>query len=368
MKVGMDIYHAWHSDSGIARYIRGLVSSMVATTTANHFVLFANSFRERGPSWKPDFSNVSTCAVRCPRRVLQEFWHYVNWPSIETFTGPVDIFHGTHFVLPAARQAKCVLTVHDLTYLRHPDYYTHGRLNEYGYRKELPRALDRADAVIAVSHHTSNDLVELLGYPPSQIHVVHEGVDPHFFVSSQSEDLDRVKTKYHLDQPYLVFLVGTPEPRKNLLRTVKAARLGAPDIPLVIIGQQEEIRALLGNDLNGVRLLGSIPDSDLPWVLHGAEVALYPSLYEGFGLPALEALASGVPLITSNTSSLPEVVGDAAIIVNPGSEEEIAESIRGLLSNEDLRRDLTDRGRKRASQFTWDRAAHEVLELYEQLV
>jgi len=136
----------------------------------------------------------------------------------------------------------------------------------------------------------------------------------------------------------------------------------------VIIGQQEEIRTLLGNDLNGVRLLGSVPDSDLPWILHGAAVALYPSLYEGFGLPALEALASGVPLITSNTSSLPEVVGDAAIIVNPESEEEIAESIRGLLSNEDLRRDLTDRGRKRASQFTWDRAAHEVLELYEQLV
>lgn len=368
MIIGLDVYHAFHSNGGVARYIRGLVPPLVAGVSSNQFVFFSNSFRGERSSWIPNYPNARIVELGCPRQIIQGSWHYFDWPSIEMFTGSIDIFHGTHFVLPAVRRAKYVLTVHDLTYLRHPDYYSNGAMNEIGYRKDLPRALERADAVIAISDHTRQDLEELLGYPTSRIHVVHSGVDPHFFVSPNEEELGEIRRRYDLDRPYLIFLVGTPEPRKNLLRTVTAARRGAPHLPLAIIGPQQPIRTLLGNELDGVKLLGLVPDADLPMILHGAEIALYPSLYEGFGLPALEAMASGVPLITSNRSAMPEVVGNAAILVDPESEDEIAEVIRSLLDDEGRREELIRSGRIRAKEFSWDRTAIKVMQLYQQLV
>lgn len=367
MKIGLDVYHAFHSNGGVARYIRGLVPPLVSDSSSNQFVFFSNSFRSERTSWAPNYPNGRIVELGYPRQIIQGSWHYLNWPSIEMFTGSIDIFHGTHFVLPTVRRAKYVLTVHDLTYLRYPDYYSNSTMNEDGYRKDLPRALERADAVIAISDHTRRDLVELLGYPSSRIQVIHSGVEPHFFVSPSEEKLAETRERYDLDQPYLIFLVGTPEPRKNLLRTVAAARRGAPHLPLAIIGPQQSIRTLLRNELDGVKLLGLVPDGDLPLILHGAEIALYPSLYEGFGLPALEALASSVPLITSNRSALPEVVGNAAVLVDPESEDEIAEAIRGLLDDEGRRKELIRRGRVRAKEFSWDRTANLVRELYHQL-
>jgi glycosyltransferase involved in cell wall biosynthesis len=179
--------------------------------------------------------------------------------------------------------------------------------------------------------------------------------------------VSKVRTRYALDRPYLVFLVGTPEPRKNLLRTVAAARQAAPDLPLVILGPPAPIRAFLGGEPPGVILPGVVSDADLPLILRGAELALYPSLYEGFGLPALESLAAGVPLITSDRSSLPEIVGHAAVLVNPESVEDIAAAIRALLADSDRRKRLVELGRARAKELSWERAAHAVLQLYRTL-
>ena len=368
MKIAIDAYQARCPHGGIGRYIRGLVPALARQEQGNQFVLFSNRFREGGLAWKPALPNVTPFEFQCPRRLLQGCWEFLGWPPVEQLIGALNIFHGTHFVLPAVRRAKCVLTVHDLTFLRHPEYFSDHTLNEHGYRHELPRALARADAVIAVSHHTRQDLVDLLGYPESRIWVIHEGVESHFFVGPDAADLASVKARYDLTHPYLVFLVGTPEPRKNLIRTVAATRRAAPFLPLVIIGPQEPIRILLGNDLQGVRLIGSVPDIDLPLLLRGAEVALYPSLYEGFGLPALEALATGVPLITSNRSAIPEVVKNAAVLVNPESEEELAAAIQELVNNGERRQDLSKQGQARAKELSWGHAAARVMELYGQLV
>lgn len=368
MRIAIDAFHASQGYGGINRYVRGLVPVLAAAWPQDSFTLFTNRFREWAPLWDPGLPNVRCYDLRFPRRLVQGCWDHLKWPPVEAFIGSLDLFHGMHFVLPAVRRAKCVLTVYDLTYLRHAEYFADRDLNERGYRKELPRALARADAVIVVSHNTRDDLVELMDYPAARIRVIHGGVESRFFVSSDPQRLVEVKSRYGLDRPYLVFLVGTPEPRKNLLRTVAAARRAAPHIPLVIIGQQDAIRAQLGDDLRGVRLTGPVSEADLPWVLHGAKLALYPSLYEGFGLPALEAMAAGVPLITSNRSALPEVVEKAAVLVDPESEDSIEEAIRELLDDGDRREQLIGLGRARARQLSWDRAAQQVLHLYREVV
>ena len=307
MRIGFDVYQTGYPYGGVARYVRALVTAMAEASPADHFVLVSNFFRPPKTRWRLAARNVRHVDIRTPRRLLQAFWDRFNWPPVEAFTGSLDVFHGSHFVLPRTRRARTVLTVHDLNFLRNPRHFLDQPLNERGHWKELPVALASADAVIADSDHTRRDLVELMGVPDDRIRVIHLGVEPHFFVSAVDPRLGAIKA-LGLDRPYLVFLVGTPEPRKNLLRTVEAARRATADLPLVIVGPQEPIRALLGGNTEGVILIGSLSDEDLPLVLHGAELALYPSLAEGFGLPAVEAMAAGVPLITSNCSSLPEVV------------------------------------------------------------
>lgn len=367
MRIGLDAYHAFRPAGGIARYIRGLVPALAAAAPESRFTLFANRLRTEGTPWDPGLPNVGLRELRWPRRLTQWCWDVLDWPAIDRLLGPLDLFHGMHFVLPAARRAKLVLTVHDLTYLRHPEYFSDPALNERGYRRELPRALARADAVVAVSEHTKRDLVELLRVPAARILVVLEGVEPEFFVQPGDPTTASVLARLGLTTPYLVCLVGTPEPRKNLVRTVAAARLAAPRMPLVLIGPVEPIRALLGGNLSGVTLVGTLSDADLPHVLRGADCALYPSLYEGFGLPALEAMAAGVPLVTSDRSALPEVVGDAAVLVDPESVEAIAEGLRTLLGDQERRARLVQAGLARARELSWPRAAGQVLGLYREL-
>lgn len=367
MRIGLDAYQAGHAYGGIARYVRSLVSALAAAAPSDQFVLFSNHFRTPEARWRPDGANVSRFNLRVPRRLVQACWNRLSWPPVEALIGPVDIFHGTHFVLPAVRAAKRVLTVHDVAFLRHPEYFSDQPLNEWGHRRELPAALARADVVIADSRSTRDDLVDCLGYPKERIRVILLGVERSFFVSTGA-DLSAVEARYGLVRPYIVFLVGTPEPRKNLLRTIAAARRAAPELPLVVVGHAASIRALLGGETRGMLLPGAVPDADLPLILHGAEIALYPSLYEGFGFPAVEALAAGVPLITSDRSSLPEVVGDAALLVDPESEEEIAAAIRLLLGDSTMRGELVRRGRARARELSWEATAQQVLELYRELV
>jgi glycosyltransferase involved in cell wall biosynthesis len=367
VRIGFDIYQSGFRYGGLARYVRALVTAMAEAAPTDHFILVRNFFRSPETRWRLAATNVRHVDIRTPRRLLQACWDHLSWPPVETFTGSLDVFHGSHFVLPPTSRARTVLTVHDLNFLRNPRYFLDQSLNERGYRKELPVALARADAVIAASDHTRRDLIELMGVPDDRIRVIHDGVEPHFFVSAVDPRLGAIKTGLGLDRPYLVFLVGTPEPRKNLLRTVEAARRAAPDLPLVIIGPKEPIRALLGGNTKGVLLTGPLSDEDLPHLLHGAEVALYPSLAEGFGLPAVEAMAAGVPLITSNCSSLPEVVGKAAVLVNPESVDEMVHAIRNLLGDPGRRAQLMEQGLARARELSWERTAWQVLQLYREL-
>lgn len=367
MKVGIDVYQAGFAYGGVARYVRSLVSALTDLAPSDRFTLVSNHLRAPEMEWGHKGQNLRRVNLRLPRRLMQACWDHLDWPPAETLIGEVDIFHGTHFILPAVRAAKRVLTVHDVMFLRHPEYFVDRTDNERWHRKELLRALDRADLVIADSGCTRDDLVELLGYPKERIRVVLLGVEERFFVWPD-EAVAEGRARYGLDRPYLVFLVGAPQPRKNIRRTVEAARLAAPDLPLVILGPAAPIRTFLGGDRSGVLLPGAIPDRDLPLLLHGAELALYPSLCEGFGLPALEALAAGVPLITSDRGSLPEVAGQAAVLVDPESVEAMAQAIRQLRQDHERRKTLVELGLVRARTLSWRHTAEQVLHVYRELV
>jgi len=368
MRVALDAYHAARDHGGIARYTRGLASAMFELNQAHTFILFSNRFREAVKEWNPHLKQVSIKTLHAPKRLIQTMWNHISWPPIETWTGQIDIYHGMHFVLPATRSAKCVLTVHDLTYLKHPEFFVYSDLNQRGYLKELPAALKRADAVIAVSESTKNDLITLLHYPEERIRVIYEGVGENFFERVSPQKEKDILLKYHLDRPYMIFLVGTPEPRKNLERTIRAAKAAAPDVPVALVGNPDAIGTLLGHMTENVVLLGCVPDEDLPILLHASELSLYPSLYEGFGLPILESMAAGTPVITSNISSCPEVAGDEAVLVDPYSESSIADAIVYVLGDKTKAQTMRKQGEERAALFTWHRAASDVMQLYGELV
>jgi glycosyltransferase involved in cell wall biosynthesis len=368
MRIAFDAYHTLFPSGGIARYSRGLISALADAVPQEKITLLINSFHTKGIAWKPARGNVARREIVMPRRMLQGIWDALEWPPIEFFLGKTDIFHGLHFILPPTRGAKRVLTVHDLTYLRFPDYFTLRSLNEVGYKRELPRALNRADAVIAVSAKTRDDLIELMKVPEAKIKVVPEGVDRHFIDFVDGVESETVRKKYNLNRPYLLFLVGTPEPRKNLQRTVEAAAKAAPEIPLVVIGHQDSLRGLLGEAKGNIILPGFVPDDHLPCLLSGALISLYPSLYEGFGLPVLESMACGVPVITSNRGSLPEVAGDSALIVDPEKTDAIADAVITLLKDTSLRESMIVSGKARAADFTWHRTAVETYNLYRKIL
>jgi glycosyltransferase involved in cell wall biosynthesis len=303
---------------------------------------------------------------------------------VEWFTGPVDIFHSTDFVLPPVRQARTILTVHDLTFMRLPECAEAG-LRAY-LNKVVPRSIERADLVLADSHSTKNDLIELLGVSPDKIEVVYAGVERRFRPMEGEIALQRVRKRYGLDFHFILSL-GTLEPRKNFTGLIEAYALmrgnradfhtcqgmGDRGLKLVIAGGKgwlydgvfarvEE----LGLE-NEVIFPGFVADEDLPALYSLAELFVFPSLYEGFGLPPLEAMACGTPVVISDRPSLPEVVGEAGLMVEATDGQELARAMEQVLTDENLRREMREKGLKQAEKFTWEAAAGKLLDVYGRL-
>ncbi len=287
-------------------------------------------------------------------------------------TKDAHVILSTDFVLPTSKKPS-VLTVQDLAFLRYPEFYT---WKNKTYMKSVASfSIKNADALITTSENTRKDLIDLLMVKEDKIFVIYPGVDSTFKPAS-AQDKEKVKKKFGLPQNYIL-AVGTLEPRKNLSCLLKAFALLKKksdfDFKLVIVGEEGWLYKRIFNDIKKQDLeketifTGFIQDKDLPAIYSGASVFVYPSLYEGFGLPALEAMACGAPVVCSNTSSLPEVVGKAALKANPEKPEEFANAISKIVSDTNLAKELSKMGYERAKQFSWEKTAKETLSVYKKI-
>jgi len=378
LRIAIDAACLLKPKTGIGEYTLNLIHGL-SRLEDPEFVLFYNSLRKH-PWTERLFDELGQSKIRLaslpiPSSLVGPAWQICPWPPVDWVTGPVDIFHSTNYRVIPVRRAKLVVTVHDLVVLKYPQYQF---LTRVKHVEGWLRRLKRADAVVAISENTRRDIMEYLDLPGEKVHVIYQGYNSDLFRGDVSgEDVERVLRQHQLEAPYFLY-VGTLEPRKNLVRLVKAfdlvRRKSPGNIQLVLAGGKgwkyeeifDEIRKLNLHD--SVRQLGYLPDEDLPGLIRGARAMVYPSLYEGFGLPPLEAMAVGTPVLTSNTSSLPEVVGEAAVMVDPEDIEGMAVAMERLWTDETWRESLRIKGYQQAQQFSWERSARQTMDLYHSLL
>jgi glycosyltransferase involved in cell wall biosynthesis len=380
MRICINITPNLYGPSGLERYLKHLVTELLKIDKEDDFTLFENNSLGRYERQLkiPKSPNVSLVSVRWPMRLLHKLWEIWNVPTIEHFVGEVDVFHSPHVVLPPQKKGASVLTVNDMGYEKHPEYYSNRALVD-SLKRMAREAVEEATRIITISNASKSDLVEIMKVPEDEIQVIYDGVDAEM-ISSYLETVppegeQQMLDKWGIAEPFLLDVIGTVEPRKNLKRLIHAfnifRELTQLDWLLVLVGKIDSCRKEIGGEIKDskfgshILILECLPDEDLWSLMSAAEVFVYPSLYEGFGLPVLEAMACGTPVVTSNVSALPEIAGDAAILANPFEPEEIAHAIAEAASDGTLRRELVRKGKQRAKSFSWRRTAEETLEVYK---
>lgn len=383
MKVVFDGTPFLLEKTGIGHYTENLIASLMARSADLEVALFSISLRggHRLKHMVPDFGDVDIKGYNLPANFL--YYHWWKWTSrfpAEYLLGDFDIFHATNYQAPAIRAGSLVSTVHDINFVRFPELQSKGIRR---FIESLPRLLERSRMVLADSRFTARELTEVYDLPEDKVRVVYPGLNPAFLSEATPEELNTASSAYRLTPPYLAY-IGNLHPRKNLATLVEAFSIlkkNGLEHRLAVIGggglgrlNDTEYRKLMARVENlglqeQVIFTGYVPDERLKCLLVQADMLVYPSIYEGFGLPPLEAMACGVPVITSPRASLPEVVGDAALLLDdPLDAQEIAGKVEVLLSDHSLRSRLIDKGYEYARNFSWENAATQVLEVYHQVL
>ena len=379
MIIGIDISSIPYG-TGVSSYTLNLVKYLIKNDSSNIYKLFFSSLRQKlSPEikkLKKKYKNVKIYHYRLPPTFFEYIWHHLHILPIELFIGKCDIFHTWDWLEPPTRHAKTITTIHDLVPILYPKWQHQKTISNF--KTKLKLASQCASAFICVSQNTKLDLKKL--YPqinPDKIFVVYEAAEDKYRCfqklspSIKNQKIEKIKKLYDLNE--YILAQGTREPRKNLKRLIEAFILfkrqnPSTNIELVIGGKYG-----WGNDVSHLRhpyikILGYIPEKDMV-ALHAAALALaYPSLYEGFGLPLVKAMSLGIPIVTSKTSSLPEVVGNAAILVNPNSTSNIQNALTKIIKSEKLRQKLIKRGLLQAQKFSWDLTAQKTLKIYQKIL
>lgn len=365
MKIGIDISQIVYG-TGVSVYTQNLVQSLLEIDKSNEYLLFASSLRLRKvlDNFCDSLSgNYKTKIYPFPPVFLEWLWNRWHVLAIEILTGKIDLFHSSDWLEPPAKCPK-ITTIHDLAILKYPENF----LPKGGHdivantKRKLELVKKESAAIIAVSENTKKDIIELLGIPERKIHVVYEGI-PRWLKKVSTEKVEKIKEKYRIEGNYLLS-VSTLEPRKNIARIIEAHKLlmkKNKDLLLVLVG-----KIGWGESLNIGRntvVTGYVYGEELCALYSGASALVFPTLYEGFGLPILEAMSCGCPVVTSNVSSMPEVAGEAAVLVDPLSLEGIAEGIKEALEN---REELIKKGYEQVKKFSWEKAAEETLTVYQK--
>ena len=358
-------------DYGIGTYVRNLLRHLSRIDSTTEYVLLCRAedcgtAEELGENFRAIPETARPYSIREQLRV-----------PLDLRREGIDLFHAPHYVLPPLTPCKSVVTIHDCIHLRFPQYLPNRLAYAYA-RSSLWFATHRSNRVLTVSEASKRDILRYFRIPEGKINVIPNAIDERFGEAPTPDEIERVRERYQLNAPYVLY-AGNIKPHKNLERLIEAFHTLRHDsdlehVKMLIIGDEISKYATLRRAVHKyklhkhVRFFGFVPDKTLAVLYRLARVFVFPSLYEGFGLPPLEAMASGTPVITSNVSSLPEVVGDAAILIDPLDPGAIADAMRRVLMDSALRETLRAKGLQRVGEFSWERSVRRVREIYGEVL
>ncbi|WP_394884845.1 glycosyltransferase family 4 protein [Clostridium butyricum] len=322
----------------------------------------------------PDLTlNKNICSL-FPYSIYRRIWRCMPIKYNVLFRNDADIYQFFNFIVPTNISGKVITTIHDLTYILYPE--TMDKKNRERLKKDMINTVNRVDYILTISENSKNDIIKYLNIPEDKITVIYPGVDEIYKQVLDEKHIEKIKRKYNIIGRYLLYL-GTLEPRKNIETIIKSyndfIKSSDEDIKLVLAGKKGWLYDSIFNLVseygleNNVVFTDYVDDSDKPALYQGAEIFLFPSLYEGFGIPVAEAMASRTPVITSNSSSLPEVAGDSAIITEPLDYRKISESIKKILRDSNIRQKMIENGIKQVEKFNWDDSAEKLRKIYIDL-
>jgi glycosyltransferase involved in cell wall biosynthesis len=381
MNIGFDAKRAYQNSTGLGHYSRTLIASLAKYYPQNGYYLFT-------PKITPDFdtspyNNLYTVLPKqFPSSLLKSFWRS-NWIKKDLQKNKLDIYHGLSHEIPfgiAETGIKSVVTIHDLIFERYPEQYKIP--DRIIYRNKFKYACRNADAIIAISLQTKQDIIDYYKIPEQKITVCYQSCNPAFAENITPEKKEAIRRLYDLPPRFYLY-VGSIIERKNLLLICKALKLFNNSIPLVIIGNGREYKRrvkkylsenkldkrviFLSEKKEAIASSGFQSAADFPAIYQMALAMIYPSIFEGFGIPVLEAMCSRLPVITSNVSCLPETGGNAALYVNPSDEKELAAAMQSIAMDNNLRDSMIEKGILHSLNFTPQKCAASVMHVYESL-
>ena len=362
LRIAFDAKRAYHNHRGLGNYSRDVIRLLTQYAPENEYLLFAQ------PSEQYSFAHTRTITPRGLWTCVPSLWR--TWGCVGEMK-QVDVYWGLSGELPIGIHksgVKSIVTVHDVIFLRYPQLYSpiYRRL----FERKMRYALQVADCIVAISEQTKQDIIHYFGTDEQRIRVVYQGCNNRFREPVDTSRVTAVRQQYALPDKYLL-IVGAIEPRKNIRNLIEAISLARIDVPLVAVGAyskyaQQMVELAKERKVN-LKFLHGLPFSDLPAVYKGAEVFCYPSIFEGFGIPVLEAMCTGTPVMTSTGSCFSEVGGDAAMYANPMEPESIAGALHTMLSNRALCEQMIEKGHKQAEKFADDKVAANLIMVYEGL-
>ena len=371
--------------SGVGEYTLEIIRNLLEIDQKNQYFVFSNSFRQKSNhfSFLENYPKAKLKRFRWPNKLFNFSLWYFGWPKLDKLiglpasrlerealpAGGADIIFAPNIIfLAVSHKCRLITTFHDLTFERFPEFFTQKTRLWHYYFVNPRRIAQKSARLIAVSQSSKKDLGELYALGPEKISVVYHGTGDDFrMIDRNDPKLLEVQKKYNLPYKFILYL-GNVEPRKNIraiIEAYKKFRAGSPKFEkykLVLAGSVSPLcYDIIEKERNNIRIIGYIERQYRPHVMNLASLFVYPSHFEGFGLPLLEAMACGTPVITSNNSSIPEVVGSAAVMTNPSRPQELTEAMREILGNEKLYGNLREKGLKQAQKFSWKKSAKETL-------
>ncbi len=373
MKIGFDAKRLFNNFTGLGNYSRFVVDALLKHVPENEYLLYTPRTRRHAEIDSiSDHSKITIVTPPFAYRLFKASSLWRSWGvSAEQSIGSLNVFHGLSQELPLSlpSRVKKVVTVHDLIFLRYPKFYN--PIDVAIYKAKVKHACKTAQKIISISEQTASDLVHFLNVPQQKIVTVYQGCHPQFKKVLSASEILKIRKKHRLPEQYLLN-VGTIEARKNVILIIRAlSRIPKENrLPLVIVGRETEykreivIEALQRNVWESIIFLHDIPFTDFPAIYQGAKLFVYPSLFEGFGIPLVEAIESGIPVITSNGSCFSEAAGPSSIYVEPTNAEELAFQINRVVHDSELREKMVNEGQRYTKRFLPSQIANDLLSVY----